>query len=118
MKLLNSKIHSAIDYIVVIFLWLAPTLFGLSSPISTFSYVLGAIHLALTVFTNFHFGLIKIIPVKIHGWIELLVAIVLMLSSVLLSGFIASDSLIDKYFFAGFGVAVLITWAITDYSVE
>ena len=118
MKLLNSKTHSAIDYLVVVFLWLSPRLFNLSYPISTMTYLLGAVHLALTVFTNFHFGLIKIIPVRWHGWVELVVAIVLIPSPLWLGGYVMSENLIDKYFFSGFGVAVLITWAVTDYPIE
>jgi hypothetical protein len=118
MKFLNSKTHSAVDYIVVIFLWLSPTLFNLSYPTSMLVYLLGAVHLALTIFTNFHFGLVKIIPLRWHGWVELGVAIVLMASPSLLGNYVSFGSLIDKYFLAGFGVAVLITWAVTDYSTE
>ncbi|CAN5519029.1 hypothetical protein BH10BAC4_BH10BAC4_20150 [soil metagenome] len=75
MKILNSKVHGIIDYIVVIFLWLSPTLFGLTSPISTLVYALGGVHLLLTVLTDFPYGVVKVVPLKLHGWVELLVAI-------------------------------------------
>jgi hypothetical protein len=118
MKLLNSRIHGAIDYVVVIFLWLSPQLFGLSQPISILTYSLGTVHLALTVFTNFHFGLIKIIPVRVHGWIELIVGIVLITTPPLIGSYVPTENVIDKYFLASFGVVVLITWTVTDYSIE
>jgi hypothetical protein len=116
MKIINSRQHSAIDYIVVIFLLLAPTLFHLNDFISTLTYLLGVVHLTLTVFTNFQYGLIKIIPLKIHGLIELIAAIVLMASPHILSSY--EDSITDQFFFATFGVVVLITWWATDYSVS
>ncbi len=74
---LNSKIHGAIDYVVVLFLFLSPTLFGLNDITSTFIYALAVIHLLLTITTNFEFGLLKIIPFPIHGLIELIVSIAL-----------------------------------------
>ncbi|MEO5603326.1 MAG: hypothetical protein ABIR06_20575 [Cyclobacteriaceae bacterium] len=116
MKILNAKLHGIIDYLVVIFLMLAPTLFGLSDFISKFTFLLGAVHLALTALTNFRYGLFKIIPFKAHGVIELIVAIVLMASPLILGSY--TETSLDKFFLAGFGVAVLITWAITDYSTS
>lgn len=114
MKIINSKLHGIIDYIVVLFLMLAPTLFGLSALIAFLTYALGLIHLTLTIFTNFSYGVVKVIPLKIHGLIELIVAIALMASPLMLDGL--TEHSIDRFFFAGFGVAVLLTWALTDYS--
>ncbi len=73
---LNSKTHGIVDYLVVVFLLIAPTAFHLPETTAVFTYVLGGIHLALTVLTNFEFGLVKVIPFKTHGLIELVVSIV------------------------------------------
>lgn len=116
MKILNSRLHGLIDYIVVAFLMVAPTLFELSDLISTLSYVLGLVHLMLTLFTNFQLGLVKVIPLKRHGLVELVVSIVLMSSPLILDDHV--QSAIDKFFFCGLGVVVLLTWAITDYSAN
>jgi hypothetical protein len=113
MKILNSSIHGIIDYAVVLFLWLSPTLFALSRTIATLAYILGGVHLALTIFTDFKYGVIKIIPLKIHGWIELAVGILLVATPLILQT--SHDSAVDKYFFVLFGVAVLLTWLISDY---
>jgi hypothetical protein len=118
MKKFNSKTHSAIDYLMVIFLSLLPTLLGLPCPISTFTYVLGAVHLALTVLTDFRYGLIKIIPFRLHGWVEFVVAVALIASPLALQPYTPSTYLIDRYFFSGVGVVVLVTWLATNYSVE
>ena len=77
MKIIDSRIHGLIDYLVVVFLLAAPALFGLPATTALFTYVLGGIHLALTMLTKFELGLIKVIPFPLHGWIELAVALAL-----------------------------------------
>src|SRR5271154_4513649 len=109
---LNSKSHGAIDYAVVLFLWLSPTLFGLPKITSTFTYILGAIHLILTITTNFELGLIKIIPFKVHGIIELIVSIALLAAAFYL-GSLEGD--LSRNFYIGCAIAVFLTWLITDY---
>jgi len=112
MKILTPKIHGIIDYVVVIFLWASPTLFGLSDFVSMITYGLGGVHLALTLLTDFQYGVLKVIPFSIHGWIELIVSAVLVASPWVL-GF--SSNPIDKFFYIGFGIAVFATWFVTDY---
>jgi hypothetical protein len=114
MKVLNSKLHGMIDYVVVAFLWLSPTLFGLSHTVSLLTYALGGVHLTLTMLTNFHYGVFKIIPLKVHGLIELIVGIALIASPLAMANI--GERFIDHYFFMFCGLAVLATWAITDYS--
>ncbi len=109
---LNSKIHGVIDYVVVIFLWLSPTLFGLPKATSLFNYVLGGIHFLLTLTTNFELGLIKRIPLKIHGLIELIVSLVLVVVALFL-GSLEGDA--SKRFYLFFASAIFITWILTDY---
>ncbi len=109
---LNSKIHGAIDYLVVLFLALSPTLFGLEDLTSTFTYILAAIHFFLTITTKFEFGLVKIIPFKIHGIIELIVSLVLIGVAFYLGNL---EGELSRNFYLSFGVAVFITWLLTDY---
>lgn len=112
MKILTAKIHGAIDYIVVIFLWASPNIFGLSEFVSTITYTVGGVHLVLTLLTDFQCGAFKVIPFALHGWIELVVSAILVGAPWLLS-FSANPT--DRYFYVGFGLAVFITWLITDY---
>jgi len=110
----NSKIHGIIDYLVVVFLWLSPTIFELPNITSTFTYVLGCIHLTLTILTNFELGLIKVIPLKIHGMIELIVSI-----SLIAVGFYLNtiEGELARNFYIVFGIAIFATWLITDYKL-
>ena len=112
MKIINSKVHGIIDYLVVIFLFVSPSLFNLPETTALFTYVLGGIHLVLTIFTNFEFGLIKKIPFPVHGWIELFVSFVLIGVAFYL-GSIEGD--LARNFYIGFAIAVFLTWLLTSY---
>lgn len=112
MKVINSRLHGIIDYLVVVFLLAAPSLFGLPPTAALFTYVLGGIHLALTLLTNTDLGLIKVIPFPIHGWIELVVSIVLVGAAFYLGG-LEGDLARNSYL--GFAGAVFVVWALTDY---
>jgi len=103
---LNSKIHGFIDYLVVIFLLAAPTLFQLPELTSMFTYVLAGIHLILTIATDFELGVVKIIPFKIHGMIELVVSIVLIGVAFYLGD---REGMLARNFYFGFALAVFIT---------
>jgi hypothetical protein len=112
MKIINSRLHGIIDYLVVLFLWASPTLFGLTGFTGNIIYGLGGIHLILTIVTDFELGLIKWIPLKIHGWIELVVGLVLLASPWILG---VSENAVDRNFLLGFGAAVLLVWLLTSY---
>ena len=109
---LNSKIHGAIDYLVVVFLVLSPSLFGLKEYTAFFTYALAAIHFLLTIMTKFELGLIKIIPFKIHGLIELIVSVALIGVAFYLGNL---EGEVSRNFYLSFGIAVFLTWLLTDY---
>ena len=113
MKILNSKTHGLIDYLFVVLLWASPTLFHLPEQTSLFTYVLGSIHLLVTVTTDFKFGLIKLLPFKLHGWIELVVSFALIGVAFYLE---TIEGSLSRNFYFGIAVLVFITWLITDYS--
>ncbi len=109
---LNSRIHGAIDYGVVLFLLLSPTLFVLPEITSIFTYALGLIHLFLTMTTKFELGIFKIIPFRIHGIIELIVSLALIAVAFYLGNL---DGDVSRNFYLAFAIAVFLTWLITDY---
>lgn len=109
---LNSRIHGAIDYGVVLFLFLSPSLFVLPEITSIFTYALGLIHLVLTMTTKFELGIFKIIPFRIHGIIELIVSLALIAVAFYL-GNLEGD--VARNFYLSFAIAVFLTWLITDY---
>ncbi|WP_353087115.1 hypothetical protein [Flavobacterium sp.] len=109
---INSKIHGTLDYASVLFLWASPTLFGLPENTSYFTYVLGFIHLTLTILTDFDLGLIKVIPLKIHGIIEAVVAVLLGVTALFLGSI---EGTIARNFYLIFAVVLAGLWFLTEY---
>jgi len=112
MAFINSKLHGIIDYLVVIFLWASPSLFNLPPGTAMFTYILGGIHLLLTLFTDFEFGAFKVIPFHIHGWIELIVSVAL---GGLAFYFYTINDAVSHKFYVFFAIAVFLTWLLTGY---
>lgn len=109
---LPAKAHGILDYLVVVFLLVSPTIFNLPRTTALFTYVLGFVHLSLTVFTDFPLGVVKVIPLKVHGMIELIVSIMLIIAAFVLAGI---DGAIAQLFYLVFAAVVFLTWLMTDY---
>jgi hypothetical protein len=109
---LNSRIHGVIDYIVVVFLLLSPTLFALPEITSVVTYALALIHLILTITTKFEFGIFNIIPFRVHGIIELIVSLALTGVAFYLGNV---EGEVSRNFYLAFAIAVFLTWLLTDY---
>jgi hypothetical protein len=92
----------------------SPTIFGFTGLLAQFTYALGAVHLILTVLTNFGAGLFKVIPFQLHGVIELIVGVAL----IILGFTLFSDTMTGHIFYVAFGAAVLAVWLFTDYKGE
>ncbi len=112
MKIISSKVHGILDYLTVIFLFAAPTLFKMDGTLCTFTYALAGIHLLLTALTNFEPGIFKVIPFKIHGLIELIVAVVLIAVAF---WFNSNGSKLGLYFYLGLAIVILIVFFLTDF---
>lgn len=111
MKFISPKIHGILDYITVIFLLASPSLFGFTGLLANFTYVLGIVHLLLTVLTNYNLGLIKVIPFTFHGTIEFIVAIAL----IVLAYTLFDHNSAGKLYYVLLGTVFLLTWLVTDY---
>lgn len=79
MKLIDTKIHGYLDYIVGIFLIVAPVVFYLDrkSPESLIFYILGGTLLVYSMLTNYPLGLFKIISMKTHLLLDVMSGILL-----------------------------------------
>ena len=109
---LSSKLHGIIDYVVVIFLVASPSLFGLPEFTACCTYILAGIHLTLTILTDFEVGLFKVIPFKVHGMIELIVSLALVGFAFYVGD---KEGELARNFYLGFGIAVFLTWLVSDY---
>ena len=112
MKILSPKVHGILDYVVVIAFAGAPAALGLAGAAALLSRGLAGVHLALTLLTAFPLGAIKLIPFKVHGWIELIVGPTLLAVPWVL-GF--GHDPVARNFYIGAGILIFATWLITDY---
>mgnify|MGYP000170667552 CR=1 FL=1 len=105
MKFVTKRMHAFLDYPVAIALILLPFLLGLgnSNPMALrLSVVTGIAAFILTLLTDHHLGVIKIISYKMHLIVDFIVAIIFIISPIIFH----FDG-IDAYYYWINGVAVL-----------
>ena len=117
MKVLSPQIHGIIDYVSVLALALAPTLFGLQGVSAMLAYALAAVHLIMTALTAFPLGLIRLIPLKLHGLVEIIVGVSLVALPWALAGALDFGN-VGRIFYSGFGGVLIAVWLVTDYVAE
>jgi hypothetical protein len=111
MKIISPKIHGIIDYLVVAFLLASPSIFGFMGHVAMFTYALAGVHLLLTILTNYSAGIVKIIPLPVHGLIEFIVGLLLIIMAFTL----LNNHPEVKHFYTVLGAAILVVFLITDY---
>ncbi|TWI98731.1 hypothetical protein JN11_02919 [Mucilaginibacter frigoritolerans] len=111
MKFISPTIHGLIDYLVVVFLLTSPATFGFTGLLAGFTYVIGIIHLLLTICTEYKLGIFKFIPLTIHSGIELMMGVLL----IVIAYTLFSNNSEGKLFYVIFGTVILLTWLFTDY---
>lgn len=112
MKVISARMHGYLDFLTVILFLLAPTLFGLNQVPALLAYSLAAIHLLVTLASDFPFGIVKIIPFPVHGWIERVVGPALIAVPFIL-GFAADE--IARNFYIAMGFVIIVVGVLTDY---
>ena len=112
MPKISHKVHVTIDYLSVVVFAAVPTLLGFSGADAVLCYGLAAAHLMVTVSTAAPGGLLHWIPNRVHGGIEVLVGVTLLLGAGL-TGAMFTDA--GRLFFAAVGVTLLALWTISDH---
>ena len=112
MKILNTSIHGILDYATVIAFASAPSLLGFSGAPAMLAYLLAVVHLAMTVLTDMPLGLVKIIPMRLHALVEMLVG-----PTLIAAAFLAPTLVLGaQVFFIASGVAICAVWLFSDYA--
>jgi hypothetical protein len=112
-KPVSARVHGVIDYATIAAFLNAPMVFGFHGTPAASVYWLAGIHLLMTGCTDFPVGFFKWIPFKIHGVIELLAGLFLLVAPWIF-GF-AQDGA-ARNFFLVMAIILLIVVALTDYS--
>jgi hypothetical protein len=121
MNVIPPRVHGILDYGTVVFFLLAPTLFSnvLAGGVGTLCYVLAVVHLTMTLLTDFPLGMVEVIALGVHGVIELIVSIALVVLPWILSSTFQTDLAAGhgaQWFYTIVGVVIFAVWALTDYS--
>ena len=109
---ISALVHAVIDYATVLLLLIAPAMVGMKTVGVTFTYVLAIVHLVLTLVTDFKGGVFRLVPFKIHGLIEIIVAVLLVGVAV---WFKTSGDNVSFYFYLIFSIVLFIVWGLSDY---
>ena len=105
-KFITKEIHAYLDYPVAISLLGLPFILGLgqSSPFAFWlSVATGAAALLLTLLTDHHLGLIRVLPYNVHLTVDGIVGVVFVLAPIIL-GFTG----LDFAYYLTLGIVVLI----------
>lgn len=105
MKFITKRIHAFLDYPVAIALMTLPFLLSLGSSNTLalqLSVATGVAAFILTLLTNHHLGVLKVISYKMHLAVDFIVGIVFISAP-----FIFSFNGIDAYYYWINGIAVL-----------
>jgi len=112
LRSIGAVSHGIIDYLMVIILAIGPGVAGFSGKQAVFCYVLAAVHFLMTVLTRFPLGAVKIIGFPLHGVIEALVSILLILLPWLANFFRGVHS---RNFFIAIGLLIGVIALLTNY---
>ena len=115
MKVISPRIHGYFDFLTVFIFLLAPTLLGLGQLSAMLAYGLAVVHLIVTLASDFPFGIIKLIPFTVHGWIERMVGPLLIAIPFILN---FSDEEAARNFYIAMGIIIIVAGMLTDYQAE
>jgi hypothetical protein len=101
------------DIYIICLLFLAPILWGMTGEPRMILWTLCLVHFLVVCSSKFTYGIVKILPMQVHGALELFVGISLPFMPYLF-GF--TDRPNEVHFFNGASFFLLVFWFLTDYA--
>lgn len=115
MKILSPTAHGVVDVAFITVVAMAPIVLNLVPAVDIACFVMAGGYLALTLLTDFKLGLIRIIPLQIHGWLDLLTGVALLAVPFL---FNFPQGSAERNLFWILGAVSIVTWLITDWKAH
>jgi hypothetical protein len=112
MRSIGPWIHGVIDYLLVVILVIGPGVAGFAGRQAAWCWILAAIHLGLTAVTRFPLGMAKVVSFPMHGAVELIVALLLVVLPWVAN---FSAGVHSRNFFVVVGLLIFLIWLLTDY---
>jgi len=110
MGIIPPNVHRILDYVAIIVFALAPTLFHLNGNTRILAYALAVVHLVVTLATDFNGTGARPLPFPVHGYIELVVGIVLAVVP-----FVRHWTSGAGKFYPAIGIVLILVWLLTRY---
>jgi hypothetical protein len=104
--------HGILDYALGILLLAGPSVAVFAGTKATWAYIFGGVLLAMAILTRYPLGIVKIIGLSIHGFIELLLAICL-IAAPWYGNF--TRGVTAPRFYVMLGLLMLVLWFLTDF---
>ncbi|HVZ02625.1 MAG TPA: hypothetical protein VHA35_24170 [Dongiaceae bacterium] len=109
-KFLTDRVHGLLDYGIVLIFLLAPGLLGIGGTAAVQCYVTAGVQLLMTLFTDMPLGVVKLMPLKIHGTIELIVGLALIAMA-----WVVPELASGQLFFTLMGAVIFVVWVSSNY---
>jgi hypothetical protein len=104
--------HGILDYALAILLLAAPTVVGFAGVQSRWAYIFGGVLLVMAILTRYPLGIVKIVGLGIHGFVEMLLAICL-IAAPWYGNF--ARGVLSRNFYVMLGLLMLVLWFLTDF---
>jgi hypothetical protein len=104
--------HGILDYAIAILLIIGPSVAGFAGVKATWAYIFGGLLFVMALVTRYPLGVIKIIGLAVHGFVELLL-IVCLLAAPWYGNFTSGVN--SPRFYWMIGLMMLVLWALTDF---
>ncbi|MEA2416389.1 MAG: hypothetical protein QOI58_3046 [Thermoanaerobaculia bacterium] len=104
--------HGILDYALAILLLVGPSVVGFAGVQAKWAYIFGGVLLAMAILTRYPLGIIKVVGLGIHGFVELLLALCL-IAAPWYGNF--ARGVLSRNFYVMLGLLMLVLWFITDF---
>ena len=97
---------------IVVVLALGPSIAHFAGRQAPLSYLLASLLFILAICTRYPLGVFKVVGLSMHGMIELIFAVLLLILPWILN---FSRGILSRNFYMAIGVLMLVLWALTDF---
>ncbi|MEA2327071.1 MAG: hypothetical protein QOE68_2030 [Thermoanaerobaculia bacterium] len=104
--------HGILDYALAILLLAGPSVIGFAGVQAKWAYIFGGVLLVMAILTRYPLGIIKIVGLGIHGFVEILLAICL-IAAPWYGNF--ARGVLSRNFYVMLGLLMLALWFLTDF---
>lgn len=110
MGIIPPNVHRILDYLAIVVFALAPTMLHLNGNTRMLAYALAVVHLIVTLATDFNGNGGRPLPFPVHGYIELVVGILLAVVP-----FVRHWTFDAGKFYPAAGIVLVLVWLLTRY---